>query len=231
MMTDPWRSGPIPPGLPRSSKCVLGRERKTMTSRYVASPAALHRDSASHRDPPRIAALVASRTTSTQGTLRCVATRRDSCLASRHFLSALIASSCATHRGVASLRARGNEGPQPNGSSGLGLLCLTDSEFCWRGPQVHKARATRTTYHTRPTGAEASPVERYLPTCSAVRPTHAGYPRSSNSLLDSGPPLRSQRVKWVRRIHSESNPTGFFEPGTLHDQVLHRRMYVAVTTL
>jgi len=38
---------------------------------------------------------------------------------------------------------------------------ITTSEFCWRGPQVHKTWATRTTYHTRSTGAEASPVERW----------------------------------------------------------------------
>jgi len=185
VLTDPRRSGTFPLGLPRSSKCVLGRERRTMRSRFVASPAAWHRDSVSHRDPPRIAALVASRFTSTQvSALRC--DRRDSGLASRHFFSGLdrFASVAQRIAGLRRFALGGTRGRSQTAPLGLGLLCLTDPEFCWRGPLGDKPWATRTTYHTRRTGAEASPVERCSPGCAFRNSTHAGDPRSSNSLLD-----------------------------------------------
>jgi len=172
---------------PVSSNSVLDRERRTKRSRVVAW-ATLRRDLASHCDPPRIAALVASRITSTQVTaLRC--DRRDSSVASRHFLSGLdqFPSRGATHRGVASLRARGDEGPQPAGSSGLGFLCLTDLEFCWRGLSGHNSMTSRATnLSVHPSRSERSrALIGSLRSSDTDRP---GNPRSSNSLLYSSSP-------------------------------------------
>jgi hypothetical protein len=120
MFTHRTRLETHPGASPVSSNSVLGRERKTMRSRLVASRAALH------RDPPRIATLVASRLSSTQVTaLRC--DHRDSSLASRHFsqLSSLPAVQRIAGwrrfalRGAAARRLLGPQIPLPNG---LGIL-------------------------------------------------------------------------------------------------------------
>jgi hypothetical protein len=84
---------------------------------------------------------------------------------------------------------RGDEGPQLDGSSGFGLLCRTDPEFCWRGLQVHKPGVTERTRHG------VLPVQKRAKTSVAREPRRSetnphGNPRSSNSLLESYPPRR-----------------------------------------
>jgi hypothetical protein len=172
MFTHRTRLETHPGASPVSSNSVLGRERKTMRSRFVASPDALHRDFASHRDPPRIAALVASRIASTQGTaLRC--DRRDSGVASRHSLSVadpFFPSRGATHRGVASLRARGGRRAAARRLLGPQISLPNGLEFCCRTGQVVSPGRPATQPRSTPARRGAS---RCSPTVYGWRRTRA----------------------------------------------------------
>jgi hypothetical protein len=112
-----------------------------MRSRFVASPA-LRCVAISHRIAIRRALRPSShRALRRLKSLRCVATAATQVLR-RDISSPAWIDSLPVAQRIAGLRRFalwGDEGPQPDGSSGLGFLCLTDSEFCWRGLPGDKA--------------------------------------------------------------------------------------------
>jgi hypothetical protein len=67
--------------------------------------------------------------------------------------------------------------------------------------------AQQPTRHTRSTGREASPVERWSRTKDGRRPTLHGYPRSSNSLLAST--RAKDRLKEGHVMHLVPDELGF----------------------